>query len=352
MNKEFLKTLLTIPTPSGVEELGVKVWEDELKPYLGEPFYKDKMGNSAFAIGEGPIKVMFSGHIDEICMSVGTITEDGFIIPKNMCGVDKKVLPGSAVLILAEPNLDVVRGVIHKNPIHIEAREERLKDKVLDFDDLRIDIGAESRTEVLSRGIHIGSPIVHGREINLEFGSHRLHGNSLDDKAGVFVVAEVMKRLTEYTKEAEWREKYTVIGCACVGEESGLLGAHKAARNINPDISVDLDVLYAANTKQFEACKYKYGELFLGEGPIIIWGQDKSRRLNKVLGNRGIKTQDGVERLGGTNTKEFYLEGTDTETTLISLPLLSMHTPVETMDWRDIEGAIELLVGTTIECGW
>ena len=349
-NKEFLKKLLETPSPSDTEELGIEVWQREMITKLGLPYYKDKMGNTAFSVGNGPTKVMFSGHIDEIAMGVGYITENGFLIPKNMCGVDKKVLPGSAVLILREPNLESVEGVVHKNPIHIEFREEKLKDKVLDFDDLRIDIGAESKEEVESLGIHVGSPIVHGRILNLEFGSHRIHGNSLDDKAGVFVVSEVMKRLAEYTNESEWWNKYTVIGCACVGEESGLLGAHKVARQINPDISVDLDVLHACDTGQFD--KTKYGEIKLGEGPVITWGQDKSRRLNKILGCGGIKTQDGAERIGGTNTKEFYLEGSDTESTLLSLPLLSMHTPIETMDWRDIEGAIELLTSTTIECKW
>ena len=350
MNKEFFKKLLTTPSPSGCEELGIEVWQREMTTKLGLPYYKDKMGNTAFSVGNGPTKVMFSGHIDEICMSVGYITENGFLIPKNMGGVDKKVLPGSAVLILREPNLESIEGVVHKNPIHIEYQEVKLKNKVLDFDELRIDIGAESKEEVETLGIHVGSPIVHGRIINLDFRSHRVHGNSLDDKAGVFVVSEVMERLAEYTGQAEWKQKYTVIGCACVGEESGLLGAHKAARQINPDISIDLDVLHAADTGLYE--KTKYGEVKLGEGPVITWGQDKSRRLNKILGSGGIKTQDGAERIGGTNTKEFYLETSDAETTLLSLPLLSMHTPIETMDWRDIEGAVELLTRMTIEERW
>jgi endoglucanase len=259
-NKEFLKKLLETPSPSGIEELGLKVWEERMKG-VGTPFYKDKMGNTAYSIGSGPLKVMFSAHIDEIAMSVGYITDSGFIIPKNMGGVDKKVLPGSAVLILREPNLESIEGVVHKNPIHIEYQEEKLKNKVLDFDDFRIDIGAESKEEVETLGIHVGSPIVHGRIINLDFGSHRVHGNSLDDKAGVFVVSEVMERLAEYTGQVEWKQKYTVIGCACVGEESGLLGAHKAARQINPDISIDLDVLHAADTELYD--KTKYGEIKL-----------------------------------------------------------------------------------------
>lgn len=349
MNKEFLQTLLITPSPSGCEELGIKVWREEMEKICGEPMYTDKMGNTAFTLGSGPTKVLFSGHIDEICMSIGYITENGFIIPKNMAGIDRKVLPGSEVLLLREPNLEQVKGVVHKAPIHIEAREDKLKDKVLDFNDLRIDIGAESREEVCSRGLHVGSPIVLGRNIGLAHGENRLYGNSLDDKAGVFVVSEVMKRLGVYT-EADWMKKYTVIGLACTGEESGLLGARKAAQNINPDISIDLDVLHASDTEQFDV--KKYGDVKLGKGPILTWGQDKSRRLNRILGRGIVKTQDGSERIGGTNTKEFYLGGKDIETTLISIPLLSMHTPVETMDWRDIEGTINLLTETTIECLW
>ena len=350
MNKEFLGKLLECPTPSGTEELGVELWKKEMGAVFGDPCYTDKLGNTGYSVGNGKTKLLFSGHIDEIAMSVGLITEEGYIVPKDMGGIDKKVLPGSSVLILKEPDLSSIEGVVQKNPIHIEAREESLKNKVLDFDDLRIDVGAESKSEVEELGIHVGSPIVLGRCINLGFGEHRLHGNSLDDKAGVFVVSEVMKRLAEYSTDSDFMKKYTVIGLACTGEESGLLGAHKAARNLDPDISIDLDVLHASNTGQFDI--KKYGNIKLGEGPVITWGQDKSRRLNKLMGTRGIKTQDGSERIGGTNTAKFYLESTNAETTLLSLPLLSMHTQTETMDWRDIEGAIGLLTKITVECLW
>ena len=129
-NKEFLKRLLETPSPSGCEELGIKVWEEEMNNLGILQYYKDKMGNSAYSVGSGPLKVMFSGHIDEIAMGVGYITENGFLIPKNMGGVDKKVLPGSAVLILREPNLESVEGIVHKNPIHIEWKEEKLKDNI------------------------------------------------------------------------------------------------------------------------------------------------------------------------------------------------------------------------------
>lgn len=357
MNKEFLKTLLQIPSPSGDEWRGLKEFEKEMSNigFSSGPAYKDKMGNTAFSVGSGPCKVLISGHIDEICMAVGFITPEGYIIPRNMAGIDQKVLPGSEVIICSSKTGTELIGTVQKNPIHIEYQDEKLKDKVLKFEDLRIDIGAETKEEV-SELVNIGDLIVLGRNIGLNHGKHRFYGNSLDDKAGVFVVSEVMKILYQdnpgKVTSTSWRSKYTVLGMACVGEESGLLGATRAAHRVNPDISIDLDVTHAANTGQFKP--EKFGEIYLGKGPVIEFGQDKSRRLNSILTgiaeSENIEYQRQVSRIGGTNTKAFYLDGDNTETTLISLPLTSMHTQVETMDYRDIEGTIKLLSKTIMSC--
>ena len=352
MQKQFLKKLLETPTPSGLETLGLKAWEDEMSA-IGNRYYQDKSGNLAFSLGTGPVKVLLSGHIDEICMAVRFITKDGFLVPTGMGGIDKKVLPGRNVLVMRGYDVmgGTIEGIVHKPAIHIEYGEEKLKEKAYDLDDMRIDIGAESKEEIIEEyGIRIGSLIVPGRHINLEFGKTKLHGNSLDDKAGVFVVSEVLRNLSACS--GEWETKYTIIGLACTGEESGLLGAHRAAHQINPDISIDLDVTHANHGGQYP--EEKYGDIKLGSGVVLEYGQDKSRRLNsllrKVAVEGEIKTQDSVSRIGGTNTAKFYLESADAETTLLSLPLLSMHTPVETMDWRDIKGAIDLLTKAILGC--
>lgn len=350
MNKKFLEKLLETPSPSGLEKLGLEVWDEEMTCSGFDQTYADKAGNSGYSIGNGPCRVLISGHIDEICMAVQYITDEGFLVPVNMGGIDRKVLPGRNVIVLKGYDADsgTVEGIVHKNAVHIEYPEESQNDAIR-LSDLRIDIGAESREEVENNyDVHVGSIIVPGRHINLEFGKNKIHGNSLDDKIGVFVVSEVLKRLKG--SMGEWSDKYTVIGMACIGEESGLLGAHRAAHQVNPDISIDLDVTHANNTKLFDP--EKYGNIKLGQGTVIEYGQDKSRRINSIFRDiakeRNIMTQNNVSRIGGTNTEMFYLESADAETTLISLPLLSMHTPVETMDWRDIQATIDLLTETII----
>ena len=338
--KQFLEKLLKTPSPSGYEWAGLEVWKSEMEPEFSLA-YSDGSGNLGYSIGTGSKTIILSGHIDEICLAVRYIDDSGFLIPCQMAGVDKKVLPGHSVIVIGD-NGEQIHGVVQKNPIHLEFKG---KEKPLDFDDLKIDLGVRSKEDVESLGVHVGSLIVLEREINLDFGKNMLHGNSLDDKSGVYVISEVLKALKKDL--GEWRSKYTVIGIACIGEESGLLGARRIMNKINPEISIDIDVTHACDTGQFK--REKYGDIKLGEGVVLEYGQDKSRRLNKIFqevaDQEKINYQRSVSGIGGTNTKEFYLGG-DCETTLLSLPLLSMHTPIETMSWDDIDGAIKLLTET------
>ena len=208
---------------------------------------------------------------------------------------------------------------------------------------MKVDVGAESKEEVEEMGISVGSPVVFKRNVYMNLGKNRLTGNALDDKAGTYVTYEVLKYFKEH--EAELPKNITLIGLACTGEESGLRGAIMSSKNINPDISIDFDVTFA-NIGLFK--DDEYGKISLGKGPVIEYGQDKSRKLSdklkEIAKENNIPYQVQVSRSGGTNTDEIQLMSRDCETTLISLPLSSMHTQNETMDWRDIKNSIELVI--------
>ena len=98
INREFLKKLLETNSPSGNEECAVKVFDEYCNKFSHQEF-KDKMGNSAFRIGTGRTKVMISAHIDELGMMVQNITDQGMLNIISLGGIDKKVLPGSIVVI-------------------------------------------------------------------------------------------------------------------------------------------------------------------------------------------------------------------------------------------------------------
>lgn len=347
-NVTFLKDLLLAYSPSGYEKEAMKVWEKSFsEPHIDQK-YSDNIGNVGFKFGLGKTKIMISAHIDEIAMMVSHIEEDGMIVLQNLAGIDKKVLPGAQLRVLTDDG-DWIPGIIHKAPIHIDGRGKD-SDTVVKIENLRMDIGAGKKEEVEDDyKVHIGSLVVFERNVIPEFGKNKIVGNALDDKIGVYVVRGVCEYLLD--SYDTWKDRYSIYFVACTQEESGLRGATVAAHNINPDVSIDIDVTFA--TDGGLVSKVKYGDIKLGAGPVIEYGQDKSRRIANIMTNvanlHNLKFQRGVARCGGTNTDAIQLNSRDCETMLVSIPNLSMHTQNETCDWRDVEDAIKIISETILD---
>ena len=351
LDKLYLKQLLMAPSPSGSETQASEVFESFCKDY-SESYNHDKIGNTYFTIGQGPIKVMLSAHIDEISARVQYISDDGMISFVRSGGIDKKVLPGSSVLIISESG-DLIPGVIGKKPIHLEESDER--DEVNSLESLKVDIGCESREEVLDHGIDIGCFIIQSRDSIIldHFGKNRLCSPGLDDKIGIFIISEILKRLYN-SSDRDWKDKYTIYCVSTVQEEVGLRGATVATQLINPDISIDFDVTFSTDGG-IDVKKEELGDITLGKGCVIEYGPDKSIRLAKIFKSIASVLNQPIQRSvsnsGGTNTDVIQLYGGDCETMLISIPNRNMHTPVEICDYRDIISAIEIVSESIIkEC--
>src|SRR4029453_7461175 len=119
-------------------------------------------------------------------------------------------------------------GVPGTKPIHIMTEEERKAAPKLE--DYFVDVGlpaAEVRATV-----SVGDVITRQRDL-VEIG-HTLSGKSFDNRMGVFVMLEAVAKLGEHEVDV-----YVV---ASVQEEIGLRGATVAARNVDPDIGIALDI--------------------------------------------------------------------------------------------------------------
>lgn len=339
LNKEFLRDLSNALSPSGREGKALDVFVNEVRKYYdGEP-ERDKFGNTWFKAGHGPVKVLLSGHIDEVAAVVKYISEDGVLSIGQYGGIDKKDIIASKVLLLLD-NDEVVEGVAIKSPIHIEGREETY-DKSQKMEELRIDVGAENKDEVAALGIHPGTPVLYGREIDISFGKNRVRANGLDDKIGVFVAEEIFRYITDPKHfPRDWEDKYTVYCLAATQEETGCRSVCVAARRINPDISIDFDVTFATDANS-GLDKSKYGDISLGKGAVICYGPEKSVRLNRILKENMNIYQEAAGGAGGTNTDNIQKFSDDCETTLVSIPNRSMHTRAEVCDWRDVDSAVK-----------
>lgn len=341
MNKEFLEKLLKTSSPSGYENEALEVFKNECLSKKGTVIVEeDMMGN--VGIGSNtksdlslkntfgdPSYIMISAHIDEIGFQVQHITVSGLINIIQIGGPDLKVLAGSEVLIKGS-----IPGIIGKTPIHLEKRSERDEMKI-EMKDFLVDIGAESKEEA-QKLVEIGDYVTFSPNLKW-LGENRISSKGLDDKIGIYIVAEVLKRCNNIIPN--------LLVAALTQEEEGLRGAKVFSRSIFIDRSIDIDVTFATDEGR-EISVEEEGDIRLGKGPVIVCGPDKSPRIRelmkRVAKENNIPFQLVSSWSGGTNTSAIQ-EGTGSETALLSIPIRNMHTQVEVCDMRDVEWAIELL---------
>ena len=97
--KKFFKDLVLAPSPSGFEQPAQEKYRNYVKDFADD-VKTDVHGNViAFKKGTGKLRLMFSGHADEIGLMIKYIDEDGFIHFTSIGGVDASLLPGLRVCI-------------------------------------------------------------------------------------------------------------------------------------------------------------------------------------------------------------------------------------------------------------
>ena len=328
-------------SPSGYEGSASNVFTDYMNKFA-TIVKRDNVGNTVFMMGnpEAKAKLMLSAHIDEIALQIQHIDDKGFLHFVADGGVDKKVLPGSHVKILGKNG--IINGVIGKAPIHVDYYSDD-KDKAMKIKDMKIDIGAESKEEA-AEYVGIGNlALVHAEPVAL--GVNRIAGRGLDDKAGVFVIAEVAAMLAK-----EDLSNICVYIVACTQEETTASGAVISAAGIDPNYSIDFDVTFATDDEYVSA--NEWGDIKLGKGGAIAHGVNNNTYLTKLIKqiceDNNIPFQEFVAPAGGTDTLYIKQSSSDCMTQLLSIPNRNMHTQAEVCDYRDLESLINMTTKTVL----
>ncbi|MHC4783910.1 MAG: zinc-binding metallopeptidase family protein, partial [Planctomycetota bacterium] len=190
MNKqaqEFLTELLAAPSPSGFEQPAAKLWREYVTPHVAE-LTGDVHGNSIAVLNpDAEFNFMLAGHVDEIGLMITHIDDKGYIYTAQIGGMDPALLIGQRVRIMTQKG--EVFGVIGRKAIHQMKPDERKKN--VEMDNIWIDIGCDSKKAAEKR-VAIGDPMVVDvlcRKLN----GDKIVSRATDDKAGAFVVAEVMR---------------------------------------------------------------------------------------------------------------------------------------------------------------
>jgi endoglucanase len=116
-----------------------------------------------------------------------------------------------------------------------------------------------------------------------------------------------------------------------------LLGAQTAAYQIQPDIAIALDVTFATQPGVDNDVTVD-----MGGGPGIGIGPNFHpalyQKIKDVADQHEIKLQDDlIPGASGTDAWAIQIAREGIPTALLEIPIRSMHSPVETLDLKDIE---------------
>jgi endoglucanase len=336
MVKELLEKLSNAHGVSGSEGSVLSVIKKELKGYVDE-IREDAMGN-LIAIKRGnKFKVMLAAHMDEIGLMVKYIDDKGFVRFVALGGWYAPTLYNQRVVLHGSKGK--CYGVIGGKPPHLMDDDERKKG--VKVDDMFIDVGASNRAEVIQLGIDIGTPVTIDREFAI-LSNDRVTGKAFDNRAGVVMLIKTLKAV---------KSPFTIYGVFTVQEEVGLKGARTSAYALDPDCAIATDVTIPGDHPGIEI---KDAAIEMGKGPVItivdssgrglIANRNVVKWLRDAAEANNIPVQVEVGSGGTTDATAIHLTKGGIPSTTLSIPSRYIHSPVEVLDLRDIEAAVEILL--------
>lgn len=267
--------------------------------------------------------ILLDAHLDTIGFVVTEIM-DGFVRLSKVGGVDMRTVEGMELTLHGAEEL---YGVVCTVPPHLSEGESRVSTDGTCIAD--IGMSKEDAEKVLS----VGDKVSFRNSFEM-LGENRVSATYLDDRAGIAVLLKAL----EYV---DTDKKITLVCSA--QEETGGTGATCAAYNIDADLSLAVDVSFAttpdADPKE---CGKMNGGAMIGYSPILC--REYSELLVSLAKELNIPYQKEImSGRTGTNADHITISKGGIPSALVSLPQRYMHTPVETVDVRDIENCAKLI---------
>lgn len=327
MDIKFIGEMINRISPSGREENLQKLLYSRYKTDF-EEFTVDEQGNltGVFNVGKN-FSVMLAAHADEISLIVTGYNPDGTLQVEKNGGIRAGLYVGAKVKILTPDK--IIFGAVGTN-------DELQKKSDVTAEDLFIDIGCDDKSEA-EKLVPKGSYAVHDSSL-APLANGKYCARAFDDKIGVYIIFEAAKKARLLGADC------AVYATATTGEETTGRGAYFAASKLKPDVCVTVDVTYATDYKG----SGEPGDVNIGKGGVICLGSVPNGKLNEIL-------KKCAEELSLPVQYEVFAgrTGTDSDTmlktcegipqVLFSVPLRYMHSPVEVLSERDVDGMIEIL---------
>lgn len=327
----LLKKLLEAPGLSGYETPVHQVIKDAWQPLCDE-IETSRLGSlHALKRGVAPQprpSLLLAAHMDEIgFMTTGFA--DGFLRFTEIGGVDRRILPGQAVIVHGKKDIS---GVIVSPPRQLLPPE--FQSGVLPVQYFLIDTGLDARQ--VDQLVKVGDRISFAQP-PVEFSDDILVCHALDNRVSVAAVTMCLQMLKN--RQLQW----DVWAVATVQEEETLGGAVTSGYQIRPSLAVILDVTFGSSPgvpthKSFP----------IGKGITLGWGPTTHPFLHEEFKKCAERmeipcTTEVMPRRSATDADSLQTTMEGIPTIVIGIPLRYMHTPVEMVSLKDIERAGRLM---------
>lgn len=268
--------------------------------------------------------ILLDAHLDTIGFVVTGIIDDGFVRVQKVGGVDMRTVEGMELTLHGKED---VYGVVCTVPPHLSDGESKVSTDGTCVVD--IGMGREDAEKVIS----VGDRASFKNSFSV-LNENRVSSPYIDDRGGIAVLLKAL----EYTKT----ENEITLVCSAQ-EETGGTGAKCASFNVNADLSVSVDVSFATTPdSKANECGKMNGGAMVGFAPIL--DRQYTELLVEIAKEKDIPYQKEIMNgRTGTNADHITISKGGIPSVLVSIPLRYMHTPVETVDIRDIESCAKLI---------
>ncbi len=278
-------------------------------------------------------RLMLAAHLDEIGFMVQGVTPQGYLRLQALGGWEPTWLPGQRLIIqtLSGPR----EGVVAATPVHF--RKENKKE--LKIEDLLVDIGAATATEVQGLGVSLGDLAVPRGGFTI-LNDNFLVNKAWDDRVGVAALVAVLQRFQDRP------HPNTILAAGTVQEEVGCRGAATAVETAKPDIAI---VLEGPPADDLPGLTPDPPQGALGKGvqirlfdPTIIVPQKFWRWVVELAQRRHISYQLAVRRSGATDARAIHLAHGGIPTIILGVPVRYAHSAAGMIQQQDFAAIVEL----------
>ncbi len=336
MNINDLQEISCAKGISSFEEGVAGIIKEKIENYCDEVIY-DGLGSiiGCQNIHHAGPKLMIATHMDEVGFIVKSIDAQGFIKLQMFGGFWSHMLPGQLFDVITKDG-KTFTGIMGSMASH--GLPKNLKEKVIPFDDLYLDMGVSSAEELAELGIEVGNMVVPNSEFARMANPNYIRCKAFDNRIGVMIGIEAIKRLYG-------QEHGPLYFASTVQEEPGLRGARTATHVSEPDLAIAIDTTLAGDTPlNKNICALGKGVSLSMIDSNSIAHRGLVLYIEELAKKHQIPFQYSVFNGGGTDSGNIHKSFGGVVNMTLSIPIRYMHTNHSIIHLDDVEACIDLLV--------